>query len=138
MATHWRLHQQEVGMSLRDRAEAAFAAGQRHTADGPTPTWSSDDQARAEAAIRPRILRWCQRMGVTNPPDSIALERQSSAEHRRAGWFRFTVEDLEFWARTDSDGKFDVFVADSAPHDGPIRDLADLGRVLAARASSAH
>lgn len=124
-------------MSLRDRAEAAFAAQRPHAVDSPTYSWSDDDQAHAEAAIRPRILRWCQRLGVTDPPDSIALERQSSAGHRRTGWFRFTVEDLEFWARTDSDGKFDVFVADSSPQDGPIHDLADLGRVLAARTSSA-
>jgi hypothetical protein len=73
-------------------------------------------------------------MGVADPPDAIPLERQSAAaSHVRTGWFRFSVEDLEFWARTDSDGRFDVFLADSAPQDGPIRDLADLGRVLTAR-----
>lgn len=118
-------------MSLRQRAESAFAASGRDSGVASLPT---DDQSRVKSAARSRIQRWCQRLGVTETPGNIALERRSSPDSgATAGWFRFTVEDLEFWARGDSNGRFDVFLADSTPHDAPIESLVDLGRSLARR-----
>lgn len=115
-------------MSLRKRAAEAYAAMRpdpgtaEHPADG--------------SAVRDRVRRWCQRMGVTGTPVDIVLEKQSlTGSGGTAGWFRFTVEDIEFLARADSEGRFDVFLADATPDDEPIRDLADLGRNLALRNS---
>ena len=73
-------------------------------------------------------------MGVADAPGDITLEKHSASDSGAvAGWFRFTVEDIEFWARADSQGRFDVFLANSTPHDGPIQDLADPGKALARR-----
>ncbi len=118
-------------MSLRRRAEGAFAAP---GAQGGIDTLAADERARVESEARRRIHRWCQRMGVTQMPDKISLERRSSSDSgMTAGWFRFTVEDLEFWVRADSDGRFDVFLNGSSSHDAPIESLIDLGRALAGR-----
>lgn len=118
-------------MSLRRRAEGAFAAS---GAQGGVDILAADERARVESVARRRIHRWCQRMGVTQMPDKISLERRSSSDSgTTAGWFRFTLEDLEFWARADSDGRFDVFLTGSSSHDAPIESLIDLGRALAGR-----
>lgn len=118
-------------MSLRKRAESAFAAS---GAEGGIESLAADERSRVESVARSRINRWCHRMGVSEAPDKISLERRSSSDSGpTAGWFRFTVEDLEFWARADSDGRFDVFLTGSSSHEAPIESLVDLGRALAGR-----
>lgn len=118
-------------MSLRKRAESAFATVGTRSGLGGVDV---DERSRVEAIARSKIHRWCQRMGVTQMPDKISLERRSSSDSgSAAGWFRFAVEDLEFWARGDSDGRFDVFLAGSSSHETPIKSIVDLGRVLADR-----
>lgn len=127
-------------MSLRQRSEDAFVASGRESevqsmsADERSRVESADERSRVESAARSRIERWCQRMGVTETPRDLSLERRfSSGSGTNSGWFRFSVEDLEFWARGDSDGRFDVFLADSSPHDAPIESLIDLGRSLVSK-----
>ena len=118
-------------MSLRQRAESAFVSS---GAAGGAESLPAGDQAAVESAARSRIQRWCQRMGVTEPPGNVSLERRFSSDSgATAGWFRFTAEDLVFWARGDSNGRFDVFLADSSVHDAPIERLVHLGRSLASR-----
>lgn len=118
-------------MSLRQRAEGAFAAS---GAECGIEGLAADERSRVESVARSRIHRWCQRLGVNETPGSISLERRSSSDSgTTAGWFRFTVEDLEFWARADSDGRFDVFLAGSSSYEAPIESLVDLGRALARR-----
>lgn len=117
-------------MSLRERAENALAAN--GSKRGGIESFAADEQSRVEAVARSRIHRWCQRMGVTQTPGSISLERRSESHSgTTAGWFRFAVEDLEFWARADSDGRFDVFLSGSSSHNAPIENLVDLGKALA-------
>ncbi len=119
-------------MSLRKRAESAFAAASG--TEGGIESVSADERSRVESVARSRIYRWCQRMGVTETPGKMSLERRSSSDSgTTAGWFRFTVEDLEFWARADSDGRFDVFLTGSPSHEAPIESLVDLGRALSGR-----
>lgn len=116
-------------MSLRQRAEDAFAA--HGSKRGGIESFAADEQSRVEAVAQTRIHRWCQRMGVTQTPGSISLERRSESDSgTTAGWFRFAVEDLEFWARADSDGRFDVFLNGSSSHNAPIGSLVDLGKAL--------
>jgi len=125
-------------VSLRDRAEDACAAAQTGYRPAAARTGGGRgnlavaERRQVDSAVRHRVRRWCRRLGVAEPPADIALEKRFSAEpDTAAGWFRFAVEDIEFLARADSTGRFDVFLAGGAPDDGPIHDLADLGRALA-------